>query len=144
VSRARILIAPIAAVVSLLAASPAEAVTLQVAAVVVDTPTEGLYTFVITGEAVIVPSLTSTAGVVGTCQAVIVLPPSSANVRCWVLDETTGTRHYVATSSIDVGIPAIQVATGTTSVNTDHNLAFCVEATADGYTPPYQCGDFLP
>lgn len=137
------LVVPLFAALGLAAAPPAGAVAAQYAAVVVAPAIEGPFVFVASAEAVIVPGLSYAPGAAGSCQAVIVPPPSSANVRCWVHDQVTNTRDYIVTTSIDVGVPAVQLGTGTATVNPDHDLNLCVEVTADGYTPPYQCANFI-
>lgn len=140
--RGRILIAPVAAALALAATpSPANAVTLQLAAVVAGTSQNSPYIFVLAAEAVTVPDTDNIAGVVGSCQAVIVPPPNDANVRCWVDD---GADHFLVSASDDVGVPAVQLGVGTTVVNTNNQLSLCVQAVADGFFSAPLCRDFLP
>lgn len=136
------LIAPVVALLSLAAgAGPAEAVTLKLAGVAGGVSQNSPYIFVVAAEAVTVPDTDNIAGVVGSCQAVIVPPPNSANVRCWVDD---GSNHFIVSDSDDVGVPAVQLGIGTTTVNTDNPLSLCVQASADGYFSAPFCRPFLP
>jgi hypothetical protein len=141
----KLLIAPLAAALSL-AAPPSPASSAEFAELVaVVAEAELVHTWVVvgSGQAVVQNVLTYETAAFGLCEAAVV-PPAYATLTCTVHDLDDGSSDVMASATSSSGV---LLASGTATYHPGHRHMLCLKVNVSGYTTGTSapaCMEFLP